>query len=319
MKIVNLDGYTTNPGDLSWEGIEKLGDYTVYDRTAPEDIIKRAKGAQILMVNKVIITKEILDALSPELEYIGLQSTGYNVVDCEYARKLGITVSNIPSYSTNAVAQLVFSYILLMTNEVSLHSDAVRNGEWTNCPDFCFWKKPLTELGGKTIGIIGFGAIGQKVARIANAFDMKVIAYNPREKAYDSSINAKLTDFNTILSESDIITCHCPLTPETKKMINSETISKMKDGVIFINTSRGPVVDQQALANALNSGKIKGAGLDVLETEPPKADNPLLSADNCYITPHIAWAAKETRKRLLDILESNLKAYLNGTPKNVVN
>ncbi len=319
MKIVNLDGYTTNPGDLSWEGIEKLGDYTVYDRTAPEDIIKRAKGAQILMVNKVIITKEILDALSPELEYIGLQSTGYNVVDCEYARKLGITVSNIPSYSTNAVAQLVFSYILLMTNEVSLHSDAVRNGEWTNCPDFCFWKKPLTELGGKTIGIIGFGAIGQKVARIANAFDMKVIAYNPREKAYDSSINAKLTDFNTILCESDIITCHCPLTPETKKMINSETISKMKDGVIFINTSRGPVVDQQALANALNSGKIKGAGLDVLETEPPKADNPLLSADNCYITPHIAWAAKETRKRLLDILESNLKAYLNGTPKNVVN
>lgn len=319
MKIVNLDGYTTNPGDLSWEGIEKLGDYTVYDRTAPEDIIKRAKGAQILMVNKVIITKEILDALSPELKYIGLQSTGYNVVDCEYARKLGITVSNIPSYSTNAVAQLVFSYILLMTNEVSLHSDAVRNGEWTNCPDFCFWKKPLTELGGKTIGIIGFGAIGQKVARIANAFDMKVIAYNPREKAYDSSINAKLTDFNTILCESDIITCHCPLTPETKKMINSETISKMKDGVIFINTSRGPVVDQQALANALNSGKIKGAGLDVLETEPPKADNPLLSADNCYITPHIAWAAKETRKRLLDILESNLKAYLNGTPKNVVN
>ncbi len=319
MKIVNLDGYTTNPGDLSWEGIEKLGDYTVYDRTAPEDIIKRAKGAQILIVNKVIITKEILDALSPELEYIGLQSTGYNVVDCEYARKLGITVSNIPTYSTNAVAQLVFSYILLMTNEVSLHSDAVRNGEWTNCPDFCFWKKPLTELGGKTIGIIGFGAIGQKVARIANAFDMKVIAYNPREKAYDSSINAKLTDFNTILCESDIITCHCPLTPETKKMINSETISKMKDGVIFINTSRGPVVDQQALANALNSGKIKGAGLDVLETEPPKADNPLLSADNCYITPHIAWAAKETRKRLLDILESNLKAYLNGTPKNVVN
>ena len=319
MKIVNLDGYTTNPGDLSWEGIEKLGDYTVYDRTAPEDIIKRAKGAQILMVNKVIITKEILDALSPELKYIGWQSTGYNVVDCEYARKLGITVSNIPSYSTNAVAQLVFSYILLMTNEVSLHSDAVRNGEWTNCPDFCFWKKPLTELGGKTIGIIGFGAIGQKVARIANAFDMKVIAYNPREKAYDSSINAKLTDFNTILCESDIITCHCPLTPETKKMINSETISKMKDGVIFINTSRGPVVDQQALANALNSGKIKGGGLDVLETEPPKADNPLLSADNCYITPHIAWAAKETRKRLLDILESNLKAYLNGTPKNVVN
>lgn len=319
MKIVNLDGYTTNPGDLSWEGIEKLGDYTVYDRTAPEDIIKRAKGAQILIVNKVIITKEILDALSPELEYIGLQSTGYNVVDCEYARKLGITVSNIPTYSTNAVAQLVFSYILLMTNEVSLHSDAVRNGEWTNCPDFCFWKKPLTELGGKTIGIIGFGAIGQKVARIANAFDMKVIAYNPREKAYDSSINAKLTDLNTILSESDIITCHCPLTPETKKMINSETISKMKDGVIFINTSRGPVVDQQALANALNSGKIKGAGLDVLETEPPKADNPLLSADNCYITPHIAWAAKETRKRLLDILENNLKAYLNGTPKNVVN
>lgn len=319
MKIVNLDGYTTNPGDLSWEGIERLGDYTVYDRTAPEDIIKRAKGAQILMVNKVVINKDTLDALSPELKYIGLQSTGYNVVDCEYARKLGITVCNIPSYSTKAVAQLVFSYILQITNEVTLHSKAVRNGEWTQCPDFCFWKKPLTELDGKTIGIIGFGAIGQRVARLANAFDMKVLAYNPRKKDYDKSLEVNFVTLDELLSNSDIITCHCPLTPDTQGMINEKSISKMKDGVIFINTSRGPVVNQEALANALNSGKILAAGLDVLDVEPPTSNNPLLSAKNCYITPHIAWAAKETRQRLIDILEDNLKNFLNGTPKNVVN
>ncbi len=318
MKIVNLDGCTTNPGDLSWEGIEKLGEYTVYDRTSPDEIIKRAKGANILLVNKTVITADILDALKPELEYIGLQSTGYNVVDCAHARDLGITVCNIPSYSTKAVAQLVFAYILQITNEVSLHSDAVKNGEWTACPDFCFWKKPLTELEGKVIGIIGFGSIGQRVARLANAFDMKVIAYNPRPKDYKET-PVEFVTLDELLSTSDIITCHCPLTPDTENLINGETISKMKDGSIFINTSRGPVVKQQALADALNSGKLLAAGLDVLETEPPKADNPLLSAKNCYITPHIAWAAKETRERLISILEDNLLNYLNGTPKNVVN
>jgi glycerate dehydrogenase len=319
MKIVNLDGYTTNPGDLSWVGIKKLGDYTVYDRTEPSQVIERAKGANILIINKTIVTKEILDALSPELEYIGLQSTGYNVVDCDYARQLGITVCNIPSYSTNAVAQLVFAFILQITNEVTLHSNAVKNGEWCTCPDFCFWKKPLTELAGKKIGIIGFGAIGQKVAKLAEAFDMNVLAYAPRPKDKGELKTVKFVDIDTLLSESDIITCHCPLTPETTGLINKDSISKMKKSAIFINTSRGPVVDEQALADALNNDGIMAAGLDVLETEPARKDNPLLTAKNCYITPHIAWAAKETRARLLNILEENIIAYLNGKPQNVVN
>lgn len=319
MKIVNLDGHTTNPGDLTWKGIEELGDYTVYERTAPEQIIERAKRANVLIINKTIITKEILEALSPELEYIGLQSTGYNVVDCKAARELGITVCNIPSYSTNAVAQLVFAFILQITNQVSIHSDAVHNGEWCECPDFCFWKTPLSELAGKTIGIIGFGAIGRRVAALAEAFGMKVLAYSPRPKDKGDLKTLKFTDLDTLLAESDIITCHCPLTPETTNLINEKTISKMKQSAIFINTSRGPVVNESALANALNNGDIAAAGLDVLETEPAKRDNPLLTAKNCYITPHIAWAAKETRARLLAILEDNLKAYLNGTPQNVVN
>lgn len=319
MKIINLDGVTTNPGDLSWEGIEKLGDYTVYDRTAPSQIVERAKGADILIVNKTVITKEILDALTPELKYIGLQSTGYNVVDCAYARSLGITVCNIPAYSTKAVAQLVFAFILQITNEVALHSEAVKNGEWCRCPDFCFWKKPLTEIDGKTIGIIGFGSIGQRVAKLAEAFDMKVLAYAPRPKDKGELITVKFVDLDNLLKNSDIITCHCPLTDETKGMINADNIAKMKKSAIFINTSRGPVVDEQALADALNNDKIKAACLDVLETEPALESNPLLKAKNCYITPHIAWAAQETRARLLKILEENIIAYLNGKPQNVVN
>lgn len=319
MKIVNLEGYTTNPGDLSWDGIKKLGDYTVYDRTPKNKIIERAKGANILIVNKTIITAEILDALSPELEYIGLQSTGYNVIDCEYARKLGVTVCNIPSYSTNAVAQLVFAFILQITNQVTLHSQAVKNGEWCECPDFCFWKTPLTELAGKTIGIIGFGAIGRKVAQTAQAFDMNILAYNPRPKSADGIKNIEFTDLDTLLAKSDIVTCHCPLTPQTKGLINEKTLSLMKKDAIFINTSRGPVVDENALANALNNGMIRAAGLDVLSVEPAKRNNPLLKAKNCIITPHIAWAAKETRARLLNILEQNIIAYLSGNPRNVVN
>lgn len=318
MKIVNLDGFTTNPGDLSWEGIEKLGDYIVYDRTSPDEIINRAKGADILIVNKTIIDRDILDALSPELKYIGLQSTGYNVVDCEYARKLGITVCNIPAYSTNAVAQLVFAFILQITNEVTLHSNAVKNGEWCECPDFCFWKKPLTELDGKTIGIVGFGSIGRRVALIAEAFGMRVIAYNPRPKD-KGELNVSFVTIDELLRQSDIVTCHCPLTPETEGLINKENISKMKKSAIFINTSRGPVVDEQALADALNNNELQAAGLDVLKIEPARRDNPLLTAKNCYITPHIAWAAKETRARLLKILEDNIVAYLDGKPQNVVN
>ncbi len=319
MKIVNLDGFTTNPGDLSWDGIKKLGDYTVYDRTSPEQIIERAKGAEILIVNKTIVTRQILDELAPELKYIGLQSTGYNVVDCEYAKQLGITVCNIPSYSTNAVAQLVFSFVLQITNEVTIHSDAVKSGEWCACPDFCFWKKPLTELAEKTIGIIGFGAIGRKVAAIAEAFDMNVLAYSPSPKDKGELKTIKFVSLEEVLENSDIVTCHCPLNTHTQGLINKENISKMKKTAIFINTSRGPVVDEQALADALNNGDILAAGLDVLKTEPANKDNPLLTAKNCYITPHIAWAAKETRARLLKMLEENIIAYLEGHPQNVVN
>lgn len=319
MKIVNLDGITTNPGDLSWDGIKRLGDYTVYDRTACEQIIERAKGANILIINKTVIDKDILDALSPELEYIGLQSTGYNVVDCEYARTLGITVCNIPSYSTTAVAQLVFAFILQITNNVTVHSDAVRNGEWCSCPDFCFWKTPLTELSGKTIGIIGFGAIGQRVARLAEAFDMNILVNTPHPKADGELKNVTFSDLDTLLRNSDFITCHCPLTPETTGMINKDTIAKMKKSAVFINTSRGPVVDEKALADALNNNRIQAAGLDVLSVEPARNDNPLLTAKNAYITPHIAWASKETRARLLKILEENIEAYIQGRPQNVVN
>lgn len=319
MKIVNLDGYTTNPGDLSWDGIKRFGEYVVYDRTSADEVIPRAKGADMLIINKTIVNAEVLQALSPELKYIGLQSTGYNVVDCKKARELGITVCNIPSYSTNAVAQLVFAFILQITNQVTLHSEAVKSGEWCDCPDFCFWKSPLTELDGKTIGIIGFGSIGNRVAHIAEAFGLNVLAYNPHPKSVGDLKHTQMTDIDTLLTKSDIVTCHCPLTPETQGLINAENIAKMKETAILINTSRGPVVDEQALADALNSGRIAAAGLDVLKTEPASRNNPLLTAKNCYITPHIAWAAKETRTRLLKILEENIAAYLNGTPQNVVN
>ena len=317
MKIVNLDGYTTNPGDLSWDWLGKYGDYTVYDRTNPDEVIERSKEANALIINKTIITADMLDKL-PNLKYIGLQSTGYNVVDCNAARERGIVVSNIPAYSTNAVAQLVFAFILQITNKVSLHSDAVFNGEWCNCPDFCFWKAPLTELDDKIMGIIGFGSIGQRVATIANAFGMSVLVHTPHPKP-DEFTNVKFVELDELLANSDIITCHCPLTLATENLINKNAIAKMKNSAIFINTSRGPVINDSDLAEALNNGKIQAAGLDVLTVEPPKKDNPLLKAKNCYITPHIAWAAYETRKRLLGILEENLKAFINGKPQNVVN
>ncbi len=317
MKIVNLDGYTTNPGDQSWDWLGKYGEYTIYDRTAQSEVIEHGRDADALIINKTVITADMIDKM-PRLKYIGLQSTGYNVVDCDYAKKKGIIVSNIPSYSTNAVAQLVFAFILQITNQVTLHSDAVHNGEWCTCPDFCFWKAPLTELDGKAIGILGFGSIGQRVAKIADAFGMNVIAYTPHPKDEEFP-DVRFTDFNTMLKESDIITCHCPLTPQTEGIINMDALSLMKKSAILINTSRGPVVDDKALADALNNGEIRAAGLDVLRVEPPTEDNPLLTAKNCYITPHIAWAGYETRVRLLSILEDNLKAFVTGNPQNVVN
>jgi len=317
MKIVNLDGYTTNPGDLSWDWLGNYGEYKVYDRTAPEQIIERAKDADILIINKSVITAQMLENL-PNLKFVGLQSTGYNVIDCKAARARNITVSNIPAYSTTGVAQLVFAFILQVADNVSLHSDAVHNGEWCECPDFCFWKTPLTELDGKTIGIIGFGSIGRRVAQIANAFGMNVEVFTPHPKP-DEYKNVNFVDFDTLLSDSDFITCHCPLTEKTENLIDKTAIDKMKKSAVVINTSRGPVVNDEDLANALNSGKIKAAGVDVLRVEPPEKENPLLQAKNCYITPHIAWAAYETRARLLGILEQNIKAYIDGNPINVVN
>lgn len=317
MKIVNLDGYTTNPGDLSWDWLGNYGEYKVYDRTAPEQIIERAKDADILIINKSVITAQMLENF-PNLKFVGLQSTGYNVIDCKAARARNITVSNIPAYSTTGVAQLVFAFILQVADNVSLHSDAVHNGEWCECPDFCFWKTPLTELDGKTIGIIGFGSIGRRVAQIANAFGMNVEVFTPHPKP-DEYKNVNFVDFDTLLSDSDFITCHCPLTEKTENLIDKTAIDKMKKNAVVINTSRGPVVNDEDLANALNSGKIKAAGVDVLRVEPPEKENPLLQAKNCYITPHIAWAAYETRARLLGILEQNIKAYIDGNPINVVN
>ena len=317
MKIVNIDGYTVNPGDLSWEPFHQYGDYVVYDRTAPEQIVERAKDADCLIINKSYISSEILDCL-PKLKYVGLQSTGTNAIDCKAAKEHGIVVTNIPAYSTNEVAQLVFALILQITNKVSLHNDAVHNGEWCTSPDFCFWKAPLTELNDKTIGIIGFGSIGQRVANIAKAFGMKVLVNTPHPSPALFP-DVKFTSFSDLLANSDIVTCHCPLNEETEGLMNAEAFSAMKQTAIFINTSRGPVVDDAALADALNNNRIAAAGLDVLTKEPPLPDNPLLSAKNCIITPHIAWAATETRARLIEILEENLKAFLAGKPQNVVN
>ena len=274
MKIVNLDGYTTNPGDLSWDWLGNYGEYKVYDRTAPEQIVERAKGADILIINKSVITAQMLENL-PNLKFVGLQSTGYNVIDCKAARARNITVSNIPAYSTTGVAQLVFAFILQVADNVSLHSDAVHNGEWCECPDFCFWKTPLTELDGKTIGIIGFGSIGRRVAQIANAFGMNVEVFTTHPKP-DEYKNVNFVDFDTLLSDSDFITCHCPLTEKTENLIDKNAIDKMRKNAVVINTSRGPVVNDEDLADALNSGKIKAAGVDVLRVEPPEKENPLL-------------------------------------------
>ena len=320
MKIVNLDSATTNPGDLSWDFLNKYSDEVeIYLRTNPDEIIPRAKGANVLIINKTVLTAKELQALSPELKYIGLQSTGYNVVDLKEASRLGITVCNIPSYSTNAVAQEVFAYILAFSNLVELHSTSVHSGDWSACPDFCYWKAPLFELAGKTIGIIGSGTIGNRVAEIAQAFKMNILVYSKHEKDLSHFEFAHQVELDELLYCSDIVTCHIPLTEETTGLINKETIGKMKKSAILINTSRGPVVNDRDLADALNSGRIAGAALDVLTEEPPKESNPLLTAENCIITPHIAWAAKETRARLLSVLEENLKCWLDGNPQNKVN
>lgn len=317
LKAVILDGYTENPGDISWESIEKLVDLTVYPRTPQEKVFERAKEADILIVNKVPVTKELITGL-PNLKFVATLATGYNQIDCEALKEKGIPVSNIPAYSTNAVAQMVFAYILELINKVSEYTADVKSGTWSKCDDFCYWNSPLYELDGKTLGIIGFGKIGKRVSEIANAFGMKTLAYTPSGKK-DGVENVVFTDMDTVIKTSDFITVHCPLTESTKNLIDAEFISKLKSNAFIINTARGGVTNEHDVAEALKNGKLAGYGTDVLSTEPPSPDNPLLSAPNCLITPHIAWAAFETRLRLMGILEENIKAFLNGTPVNVVN
>ncbi|MCR4925181.1 MAG: D-2-hydroxyacid dehydrogenase [Clostridiales bacterium] len=317
-KIVILDGYTTNPGDLSWEWMNEYGEVTVYDRTSPDETVERCKNANIIVSNKTVLSKEILQQVT-DLEFVELLSTGYNIVDHAYLKERGIPVCNIPSYSTMAVAQMTFALILEICNKVGRHSRLVSEGKWSECKDFCFWDSPLVELNGKTIGIIGFGKIGQAVADIADKFGMKVIAYAPRRSDQSNRKNFEWVELDELLSKADVVTLHCPLTAETEGMVNYDFISKMKTDSILINTSRGPVVDDRALANALNSNYLMGAGLDVITKEPPEADNPLLTAKNCFITPHISWAAFETRERLMSICKENFRQYFNSTPVNVVN
>jgi glycerate dehydrogenase len=318
MKIVVLDGFTLNPGDLTWEGLEKLGKLTVYDRTPAEKIVERIGDAEIIYTNKTPLSQETLEKAA-SVKFIGVLATGYNVVDTAAAKERGIVVTNIPTYGTTAVAQFVFALLLEICHHVWAHNEAVKQGAWSSCPDFCFWNYPLVELAGKTMGVIGFGRIGQATAKIAQSFGMKVLACDEYQNKTLENETLKYATLDELLAESDVISLHCPLFESTKGIINRNSISKMKDGVILINTSRGPLVVEADLAEALNKGKVAGAGVDVVSTEPVKTNNPLLRAKNCIITPHIAWAPKESRARLINIAVNNLKAFLDGTPINVVN
>ena len=310
MKIIVLDGYGLNPGDLNWEGFESLGELTVYDRTSPSELMERAAGAEVLVTNKTLITAENMAAL-PELKYIGVLATGYNVVDIDAAKARGIVVTNIPAYSTASVAQMVFAHILNITQRVGYYADENKQGRWTKNADFCYWDTQLVELQGKKMGIVGFGNIGQATARIAQAFGMEVCVYSSKPQFVLPS-GIKKMDLDELFAECDVISLHCPLTPDTKEMVNADRLSKMKSNAILINTGRGPLINEQDLADALNEGRIAAAGLDVLSVEPSVEGNPLLTARNCFITPHIAWATLEARTRLMEIAVQNLKSYLNG-------
>lgn len=316
MKIVVLDGYAANPGDLSWEGLKTLGECTIYDRTAPEEVLERAAGAEAILTNKVVITAEQMTAL-PDLKYIGVLATGYNIIDINAARERGIVVTNIPAYSTPSVGQMVFAHILNITQQVQHHSEEVRKGRWTNNADFCFWDTPLIELLGKKIGLIGLGQTGYNTVRIAIGFGMKVWAYTSKSRL-QLPPEIKKMELDQIFHECDIVSLHCPLTEQTRELVNARRLALMKPTAILINTGRGPLVNEQDLADALNNNQIYAAGVDVLSTEPPRADNPLLTARNCYITPHIAWATTAARERLMGIMQENLKAYIAGKPVNNV-
>ena len=319
MKIVVLDGYCENPGDLSWAPLEQFGEVVVFDRThdTKEAVVERLKDADILVGNKNNITAEIMDAC-PKLKYIAVQATGYNVIDVAAAKERGIPVSNVPTYGTMAVAQHPMALLLEITNLVGHHNDRVHAGRWAEGPDWCFWDSPLMELDGKTLGVIGFGKIGQQTAKMAKAFGMNILATGSRPNDEGRAIG-EYVEMDELLAKSDVITLHCPLFPNTKGIICKENIDKMKDGVIILNSSRGPLVVEQDLADALRSGKVKAAAVDVVSAEPMTNDNPLLTAPNCIITPHIAWAPKEARQRIMDTTAKNIEAFLNGSPINVVN
>jgi len=320
MKIVVLDGYTENPGDLSWDALAQLGELTVYDRSSLTDeseAIARIGDAEIVVTNKTPITRNVMDAC-PNMKFIAVLATGYNVVDCVCAREKGIPVSNVPAYATAAEAQFAIALLLEVCHHIGHHSDSVHNGTWERSIDWCYWDYPLIELDGKTMGIIGFGRIGQATGRIAKAMGMNILATGSRPTEEGRAI-AEYVDLDTLLAKSDVISLHCPLFPETQGIINEDTIAKMKDGVILINNGRGQLVAEQDLADALNSGKVAAAAVDVASTEPIRGDNPLLSAKNCIITPHISWASKESRQRIMDATADNIKAYLAGAPIHVVN
>ena len=320
MKIVVLDGYTENPGDLSWAGLEALGEVTVYDRTSYVDapiIAERIGDAEVVVMNKTPISKATIDAC-PNIKMIAVLATGYNVVDYNYAKEKGIPVCNVPTYGTASVSQFSIALLLEICHHIGHHSESVHAGNWASNKDWCYWDYPLIELEGKTIGIIGFGRIGQAEGRTAKALGMNVLAYDLYPNESGKAIG-EYVDLDTLFAKADVITLHCNLTPENTGLINKDSIAKMKDGVILINNARGQLIDEQDVADALNSGKIAAAGLDVVYTEPIKADNPLLKAKNCIITPHISWAPKESRQRIMDITVDNVKAYLDGKPQNVVN
>lgn len=318
MKIVILDGYCENPGDLSWEPLKAFGQLTVYDRTPKELVVERIGDAEIIIINKVEMTREIFEAC-PSIKYVGVLATGYNVVDVAAAKEKGIIVTNVPTYGTTTVAQFAIAQLLELACHIGHHSEAVKQGRWESCPDFCFWDFPIMEMVGKTIGIVGFGKIGQATAKIAEALGMKVLANANHKRPELETENVKYASLDEIFAQADVISLHCPLTDANKGMICKENIAKMKDGVLILNTARGGLVNEADLAEALNSGKVAGAAVDVVSTEPIKGTNPLLSAKNCLITPHIAWAANEARQRLMDVAVDNVKQFTLGTPVNVVN
>lgn len=317
MKIVILDGHAVNPGDLSWDCFKQFGDVTVYERTDYSQAAQHIGNAEIVLTNKTPITEELLNTCT-NLRLVCVLATGYNVVDCEATRRRGIPVCNVPDYSTNAVAQFTFSLLLELCNRVGYHDHVVHRGDWTACPDFCFWNTPQMELAGKTLGIIGFGRIGRAVGRIAKAMGMEVIAYN-RSRHPEGETIGEYVDFDTLLKRADIVSLHCPLTPESSGMINAETLSKMKDGAILLNTARGALLNEKDVAEALHQGKLGGVAADVVSCEPIAADNPLLTAPNCIITPHMAWAPIETRQRILDCTVASIQGFLDGAPVNTVN